>query len=133
MEGQTNARILKNRFQRALRRNSTDAERALWEHLRGRQMQGAKFRRQHPFGDYILDFVCLERRVVIELDGGQHTDAIDYDARRTHALELGGFIVLRFWNHDIIENTTGVLELIWKTMSQRATPSPPLPPLEGEG
>src|SRR3546814_10753090 len=71
MEGQARKKIRNDQRQRALRRNATDTEHKLWESLRSRQIDGAKFRRQHPFGDYILDFACLERRVVVELDGGQ--------------------------------------------------------------
>ncbi len=133
MEGQTNKRILREHRQRQLRRDATDAERALWRYLRGRQMDGAKFRRQHPFGDYILDFVCLERRIVIELDGGQHADTALYDSRRTRLLEEAGFVVQRFWNNEIFDNSVAVLDVIWKITSERATPSPPNPPLEGEG
>lgn len=104
MEGQTNKRILQSHRQRQLRRDATDAERALWRHLRGRQMDGAKFRRQHPFGHYILDFVCLERRIVIELDGGPHAGTALYDSRRTRLLEEAGFAVQRFWNNEIFDN-----------------------------
>ncbi|MCL1633877.1 endonuclease domain-containing protein [Luteimonas sp. SX5] len=106
---------------------------ALWQRLRARQLDNAKFRRQHPFDDYILDFACLERTIVIELDGGQHADAADYDAKRTATLEKAGFVVLRFWNNEVFENMDGVLEVIWTTLRARAKPSPPNPPLEGEG
>ena len=133
MEGQTDERIRSERRQRALRNDATDAERALWQRLRGRQLEGVKFRRQHPFGSYILDFACLEKRVAIELDGGQHVDATAYDATRTRALEISGFTVLRFWNHDVFENMDGVLEEILRALRDRANPSPPNPPLEGEG
>jgi very-short-patch-repair endonuclease len=97
-----------NRNARQLRTDMTDAERRLWSLLRGRRLQGTKFRRQHPCGNYILDFVCIERRLVIEADGGQHADS-DYDRRRTLWLESQGWRVLRFWNNDILANPEGVL------------------------
>ena len=81
--GQANKKILSNRLQRRLRNEMTDAEKALWKVLRSRQVSGFKFRRQHPFGDYILDFVCLERKLVIEVDGGQHGERTKYDEIRT--------------------------------------------------
>jgi very-short-patch-repair endonuclease len=133
MKGQTNHRILDARLQRNLRNAPTDAERALWRHLRGRQLEHCKFRRQHPHGDYILDFACLERGVVVELDGSQHADAVERDAARTRYLEEAGFIVLRFWNNDVFGNLEGVLEVINRHLVARATPSPPNPSLEGEG
>src|SRR5690606_7716544 len=90
MDGQTSKRIHTEQRQRTLRRNSTDCERELWRYLRSRQLDGAKFRRQHPFGDYILDFACLERKIVVELDGGQHAGATKYDDWRTRHLEQAG-------------------------------------------
>ena len=84
------------RFQKALRTNQTEAENRLWYHLRNRRFQGWKFRRQHILEGYIVDFVCLERRLVIELDGGQHADQKAYDNQRTLALEKVGFKVIRF-------------------------------------
>src|SRR3546814_2895292 len=96
MEGQARKKIRNDQRQRALRRNATDTEHKLWESLRSRQIDGAKFRRQHPFGDYILDFACLERRVVVELDGGQHAETTRYDRERTRVLERAGFTLLRF-------------------------------------
>ncbi|OGW39899.1 MAG: hypothetical protein A2010_01455, partial [Nitrospirae bacterium GWD2_57_9] len=99
MQGQTNKSVLQNKLQRKLRLSMTDAERKLWRILRGRQMEGLKFRRQHPFEDYILDFVCLEKKIVVELDGGQHQEQRVEDGVRTKVLEDAGFHVLRFWNH----------------------------------
>ena len=127
MQGHTNRKILRGKLQRKLRNNPTDAEALLWRQLRGRQLEGCKFRRQHPFLDFILDFACLERKLVVELDGGQHADAATYDARRTASLENAGFTVLRFWNNDVFENTDGVLEVILEALRARATPSPPKP------
>ena len=133
MRGQTNQRILEPKLQRRLRNSPTEAEHRLWQRLRGRQIEGCKFRRQHPYGDFILDFACLERGVVVELDGSQHGGASDRDATRTLALEAGGFTVLRYWNNEVFENIEGVLESIRRCLKGRATPSPPNPPLEGEG
>jgi very-short-patch-repair endonuclease len=89
-----------------LRKHMTDAERALWRHLRSRQLSGHKFRRQQPIGQYVVDFVCLEKRLVIELDGGQHaeTDQASYDDERTAWLEQNGYRVLRFWNHEVLRS-----------------------------
>ncbi|NCT67981.1 MAG: endonuclease domain-containing protein [Rhodanobacteraceae bacterium] len=127
MKGQTNPHIRRAHLQRHLRRNPTDAERTLWQRLKGRQLEGCKFRRQHPHGDYILDFVCLERSLIVELDGSQHMEAADYDTQRTHLLEAAGFVVLRFWNNDVFANIEGVLEVIQTNLIARATPSPPKP------
>ena len=94
---------------RNLRRDMTDAERKLWQHLRASQL-GVKFTRQFPVGGYIVDFACRSLRLAIECDGGQHSS--DADAARTEVIEAHGYRVIRFWNHDIIENTDGVLETI---------------------
>jgi very-short-patch-repair endonuclease len=107
---------------RALRREPTDAERALWHHLRQRQLEGLKFRRQHPLGRYILDFVCLEAALVIEIDGGQHADQRDRDRDRTAWLERRGYRVLRFWNNEVLADPAGVLEVIWQEVKGGARP-----------
>jgi very-short-patch-repair endonuclease len=115
-----------------LRMRSTDAERHLWKHLRTRQIEGLKFRRQEPIGKYIVDFVCYEKMIVIEADGGQH-DASEKDVERDGWLRSQGFEVLRFWNHDILTNIEGVLEVIWRNCSSEMRPkSPsPTPPIKG--
>ena len=95
-----------------LRVNSTDAERLLWKYLRQRQLEGLKFRRQQPIDNYIVDFACLEKRLVIELDGGQHATEKDKDNERDSHLIRNGFRVLRFWNNDVLQNICGVLEII---------------------
>jgi BirA family biotin operon repressor/biotin-[acetyl-CoA-carboxylase] ligase len=101
-----------NERARALRRNLTDAERKLWHALR-RDALGVNFRRQHPIGNYIVDFVCLDRKLVIEADGGQHAEAqAAHDAARTAWLEQQGYEVLRFWNTDILTNIEGVVDVI---------------------
>jgi very-short-patch-repair endonuclease len=97
---------------RKLRRDATEVEAMLWQRLRNRQVEGAKFRRQVPVGGYIADFLCVDARLVIELDGGQHATRAEADAARTRAIETAGYVVLRFWNSGIVENLDGVLEEI---------------------
>ena len=133
MIGQTNKKITANQLQRALRREMTDAERALWQVLRDRQMNGLKFRRQHPFGAYILDFVCLETKLIIEVDGGQHNEHVTYDEQRSQQLMAAGFSVLRFWNHEVLHEIESVRERIWRTVLEFLPHPHPYPPLEGEG
>jgi very-short-patch-repair endonuclease len=122
----------------------TQAERALWRVLRGRQVSGIKFRRQHPYGNYILDFVSLKIKLVIEIDGGQHGEQAEYDSIRTSELQAGGFQVLRFWNNEVLQEIEAVKEKIWiivqerlllqsKQQSQEQPHPHPNPPLEGEG
>ena len=101
----------------------TDAENRLWSLVRNRQLDGHKFRRQHPLGPFVADFVCVERRVIVELDGGQHADSA-YDARRTTWLEGQGWRVLRFWNNDILTEAGGVLEVILQEL-ECSDPSAP--------
>ena len=111
---------------RELRKNATDAERLLWRHLRLRQVDGCRFRRQRPMGLYIVDFVCLEKRVVVEVDGGQHSEATVYDAERDRWLRAEGYRVLRFWNNDVTQNIDGVKDLILKALEStpHLNPSP---------
>jgi len=99
---------------RALRAAQTEVERRLWQRLRNRQLKGAKFRRQHPIGSYIADFICPDARLVVELDGSQHGEerARQADQRRTEYLESQGYRVLRFWNEEVLTNIDGVLETI---------------------
>jgi very-short-patch-repair endonuclease len=110
--------MLKNQnitaFARQLRQKQTDAERALWKRLKSKQLEGVKFRRQQPMGPYIVDFVIFEKKLVIEIDGGQHNEneTTEKDDARTRRLEAEGFQVLRFWNNDVIMNIEGVLETI---------------------
>jgi very-short-patch-repair endonuclease len=107
----------------------SDAERRLWFHLRLRQIDGAKFRKQAPIGRYIVDLVCFERNLVIELDGGQHAERIEEDAVRTSWLNSRGFRVIRFWNYVIFEDLEAVLESIG--LALLATPHPNPPPQGG--
>jgi len=97
---------------RELRKNATEAEAALWAQLRYRQLGGHRFRRQRPIGRYIVDFVCLEGRVVVELDGGQHQESVRYDDARTAELNGLGFMVIRFWNNQVLAEMDGVKEAI---------------------
>jgi very-short-patch-repair endonuclease len=105
---------------RELRNNPTDAERVLWRQLRFWQLDGYKFRRQQPLGRYVVDFVCLEKRVVVEVDGGQHAEQVALDAERDRWLRDEGFVVLRFWNNDVLKNIDGVKEQVYKTL--KSTP-----------
>ena len=111
---------------RRLRCNPTDVERLLWQRLRLWQVDDYKFRRQQPLGKYIVDFVCLQKRLVVELDGGQHAEEPDYDAERDTWLRHQGFTVLRFWNNDVLKNIDGVMELIVKSLQDTPylNPSP---------
>ena len=115
-----NKRVL-NKNTRNLRRQSTNVETLLWSKIRGRQIGSFKFRRQHVIGPYIVDFVCLSKRVVIELDGGQHAVERKKDDARDNWLRREGYTVLRFWNHEVFENLDGVLEFIRRRLN---SPSP---------
>ena len=97
---------------RRLRREWTRAEARLWLAIRNRKLDGFKFRRQVPIDRYVADFACLEAKLIVELDGGQHAERIDYDAARTAVLERCGFLVLRFWNHHVLTEIDGVLHEI---------------------
>ena len=98
---------------KSLRKSSTDAELRLWRLLRDRRLLPHKFRRQHPVGTYIADFVCIEKKVVIELDGGQHADQKSYDARRSADIEKLGYRVVRFWDNDVLQRPENVMEAIY--------------------
>ena len=118
---------------RELRKSPTESERALWKHLRMRQINGYKFRRQQPIGQYIVDFVNFERRVVIELDGGQHSQQMVYDSKRTAWLEAQGYQVLRFWNNQILEEAEAVKVIIFRALARELdTPHLNPPPQRGE-
>ena len=114
---------------RGLRRDRTKAEHVLWQHLRRRRCQGCKFRFQHPIPPYVADFVCLERRLIVEVDGSQHNE--DVDAIRTRFLESRGFTVLRVWNNDVLQNMEGVFEAIERALLECEAGPPPLNPLPG--
>ena len=111
----------------------TDAERRLWFMLRAHRLNGLSFRRQVPIGRYIVDFVCQERRLIIEVDGGQHAENAR-DAERDRWIASKGYRVLRFWNHDVLRNRTGVLEMIMiVAAAAEYTPLPNPPPQGGRG
>jgi very-short-patch-repair endonuclease len=118
---------------RRLRRNQTDAERLLWFRLRDRRTAGWKFKRQVPIDRFVVDFCCADAKLIVELDGGQHDQHRDRDADRTRVLEAMGYLVLRFWNHDVVRNMDGVLEEILSTINQnRSEPPHPTPLPYGE-
>lgn len=119
-------------YAKDLRGGSTDTERILWSHIRAKRLEGLKFRRQHPIGKYIVDFICLERKVVVELDGGQHTEPEkkEYDSERDYWLKQEGYRVLRFWDNEVLLNTKGVLEVIRENCLEHP-PLRPLPSREG--
>ena len=108
---------------RALRQAQTDAEGLLWHYLRGKRLDGYKFRRQQPIGPYIVDFACLSRKLLVEVDGGYHVQRKDYDERRDRFLRNEGYRVLRFWNNEVFEDCFGVLERVYAALE-----GPPPPP-----
>jgi very-short-patch-repair endonuclease len=128
MRGKTN-----HARERRLRRDQTEAERVLWQHLRDRRLLGCKFRRQHRIGPYFADFACVEAMLVVELDGSQHLAQRRHDDARTRFLEARGFRVRRFWNDEVLRDTTDVLHAIIAALA----PHPPfgllLPATQGEG
>ena len=114
---------------RRLRKEMTDAERKLWSALRAGQLDGLKFRRQHPIPPYIADFCCISKKIIVELDGSQHTDLSD--ATRTRALQSQGWKIIRFWDHDVLLATEAVVEAIWNATCK---PYPhPNPSPDGRG
>lgn len=104
---------------RTLRKNPTDVENKLWSYLRHRQIEGHKFRRQQPIGKYIVDFACMEEKLIIELDGGQHNERIDYDAERTVWLKSEGYQVIRFWNDEALKNIEIVMDEIYRALHKQ--------------
>lgn len=120
-------------FARQLRASQTDAENRLWLHLRARRLGGLKFRRQQPIGVYVVDFFCPERRLIVELDGGQHQDQAEYDETRDAWLKSEGYAVLRYWNNEIMENLEGVLEGIGRVAGIFAEAPPSPQPLSPQG
>jgi very-short-patch-repair endonuclease len=112
---------------RNLRKRSTNAEKLLWKHLRSKQLEGLKFRRQQPSGNYVVDFVCFEKQIIIEVDGGQHSIEKGKDSKRDKWLGDQGFKVLRFWNNEVLGNINGVLE----ALRMHCLSHPPLiPPIQ---
>ena len=115
------------KFAKALRQNMTDAEQLLWRHLRAHRLNGQKFRRQQPIGSYVVDFVHLGSKLIVEADGGQHNQS-ESDAVRDEWLTSQGFKIMRFWNNDILSNTDAVLTAILDALA----PSPLTPLPQGE-
>ena len=104
---------------RRLRREATDAERRLWSRLRDRQVDGVKFRRQVPIATFVADFASVEAKLVIEVDGSQHAKAVEADRLRSDALGAAGYLVLRFWNNEVLENIDGIVREIERTLAAR--------------
>lgn len=111
----------------------TDAEKLLWRHLRNRELGGYKFRRQRPIGTYIVDFVCLEKKIVIEVDGGQHAGQVELDAERSDYLKEKGYRVMRFWNNEVLKETESVLTVILSSLDGNVSPLTPALSPRGEG
>ena len=125
-----------NQRARVLRQRMTDAERLLWRHLRNRELGGWKFRRQYPVGPFIVDFICVEKNLVIEVDGGQHAENEELDIQRSAYLNKMGYRVLRFWNNEVLQETEAVLTAIFAILGngKQNSPSPqPSPPLGERG
>ncbi|RJR43465.1 MAG: endonuclease domain-containing protein [Deltaproteobacteria bacterium] len=118
---------------RVMRKNMTDAERRLWYRLRDRRLGEWKFRRQHPVGPYIVDFICIEKKVVIEVDGGQHGEYEEADRQRTAFLTEQGYRVMRFWNHEVLQETDAVMDTIFGSLEDLPPPPGPLPQPGREG
>jgi very-short-patch-repair endonuclease len=116
------------RHAKTLRKSLTDAERWLWQRLRNRGLSGYKFRRQHPIGPFVVDFACIEKGVVIELDGSQHAQNMESDSRRSEYLRRKGYKVLRFWDSAVLREGEAVLNLVLSSLEE-SSPSPaPSPP-----
>ena len=112
-------------FARELRRNQTDAEKIMWRKLRAKRLQSLKFRRQQPIGKFIVDFVCFEKKLIIELDGSQHSENKELDESRDDWLLTQGYTVVRFWNNDVLKNIDGVMHSI-QSIIQSPSPAPPI-------
>ena len=122
---------MRNKLQniaKILRRRPTEAEKFMWRYLRSKQLEGLKFRRQEPIGNYVVDFVCYEKKIIVEIDGGQH--CAERDGNRNRWLESQDFKILRFWNTEVLKNAQGVWEVIRKNCLSCDSPSP-APPVKG--
>ncbi len=121
-----------NRHARALRQRMTEAEKLMWGKLRDRRLDGVKFKRQKPIAGYIVDFVALDFKLIVEIDGGQQAERTAEDAIRTKVLEECGYHVVRFWNHDVLGNIEGVLEALIQELNISRDPPHPNPLPAGE-
>lgn len=110
---------------RALPNDPTEAEKHLWRAIRSRQLMGTRFNRQVPIGPYICDFVSRARKLIVEVDGGQHAAALDQDRQRSDFLTARGYRVIRFWNNDVPGNIEGVVEMIMRALEDMPSPTPP--------
>ena len=122
---------MRNKLQniaKILRRRPTEAEKFMWRYLKSRQLEGLRFRRQEPIGNYVVDFVCYEKKIIVEIDGGQH--CVERDGNRDRWLESQNFKILRFWNTEVLKNSQGVWEVIRKNCLSCDSPSP-APPIKG--
>jgi very-short-patch-repair endonuclease len=119
---QKNARIYN--YSDELRLNPTDAELRLWKYLRAHRLAGVHFRRQHIIGNFIVDFCAPRQKLVIEVDGGQHLNQVEYDQARTAFFELNGYRVLRFWDNEVLNQTDQVLAMIWEALKKPDIDSP---------
>ena len=116
-------KVERNRtFARTMRRIPTEPEKLFWSRVRDRRLGGYKFKRQMAIGSYIADFVCVERKLIIELDGGQHADRKEYDEKRDAFLRSKGFRIIRVWNIDLLQNIDGVMEML--SVELDSAPSP---------
>jgi very-short-patch-repair endonuclease len=118
---------------KGLRLGATEAERVLWFQLRAKRFMGLKFKRQKPMGNYIVDFVCMELGLIVELDGGQHAEQLTYDRQRSAWLEGQGFTVLRFWNNQVLGEMEAVLEFLRLWVEEQGPLSPGPSPAGGRG
>ena len=116
-----------------LRRNMTDAENRMWYYLRNRRLGGYKFVREQVIGHYIADFLCREKKLVIEIDGGQHMEAVEYDRLRTKDLESRGYRLLRIWNHEVFKNIQAVMDGILNLLDNLPHQTPSSPTLLPQG
>ncbi len=118
---------------KSLRINQTEAEQKLWYYLRAHRFMGVKLKRQKPIGKYVVDFICVEQKLIIEVDGGQHAENIAYDQNRDSWLRAQGYRVLRFWNNQLMHEIENVLEQIRLALAVTETLSPGPSPVNGRG
>ncbi|HEX4079864.1 MAG TPA: DUF559 domain-containing protein [Rhizomicrobium sp.] len=117
---------------RTMRHVPTEAEKKFWWMVRDRRLGGHKFKRQHPIGSYIADFACLEAKLIVELDGGQHAKRQEHDTKRDAVFASQGFRVVRFWNGEFLKNQEAAADQLLQQLGGEKTPSPRPSPPEGE-
>lgn len=117
--------VTRRGYAKRMRREPTEAEKLFWWEIRDRRLAGLKFKRQYLIDSYIVDFVCLEHKLIVELDGGQHSEMINNDAKRSAVLQSNGFRVLRVWNAEIFTNMEGVIDAVLAELDRgSSSPSP---------